>query len=60
MRSMKYRHEQMIRARDERRTRRAERQREVEAALRSCLTDAEARLWHALSEAVARVQSDDV
>jgi hypothetical protein len=44
----------MIRAREERRTQRLERQQEVEAALHSSLTDRERRLWQALSEAVGR------
>jgi hypothetical protein len=50
---MKYRHERMIRAREER-TRRRLRQ-EVEAAFRDSLTEDEARLWQTLSDAVARV-----
>ena len=52
---MKYRHERMIHAREERRTRRLERQQEVEAMLNSSLTHEERRLWHVLSEAVGRV-----
>ena len=51
---MKYRHERMIRAREERRRRRL--QQEVEAALREGLTKDEARLWQTLSDAVARVR----
>jgi hypothetical protein len=50
---MKYRHERMVRARDERIGRRL--QQEVEAALRDCLTEDEQRLWHALSDAVGRL-----
>jgi hypothetical protein len=53
---MKYRHEQMIRAREERTRRRL--LQEVEAALRNCLTEAEARRWQMLSRAVARVGVD--
>jgi hypothetical protein len=53
---MKYRHEQMSRARDERKAVWAARVKEVEAALRSSLTDEENRLWQVFSEAVARVQ----
>jgi len=53
---MTYRHEQMIRAREQRRARRRERQREAEAALMSSLTDEERRLWRVYSEAVARVR----
>jgi hypothetical protein len=53
---MKYRHERMIRARDERTRRRLEQ--EVEAALRASLTEDEARLWRMLSDAVARVPAD--
>jgi hypothetical protein len=50
---MKYRHERMIRARDERTRRRL--QEEVEAVLRDSLTEDEARLWQTLSDAVGRV-----
>jgi hypothetical protein len=50
---MKYRHERMIRARDERTRHRL--QQEVEAVLRDSLTEDEARLWQILSDAVARV-----
>jgi hypothetical protein len=50
---MKYRHERMIRARDERMRQRL--QQEVEAALRDSLTEDEARLWQLLSDAVARI-----
>jgi hypothetical protein len=53
---MKYRHERMIRARDERTRRRL--QDDVEAALRDSLTQDEARVWQMLSEAVGRVRSD--
>jgi hypothetical protein len=53
---VKYRHEQMIRAREQRTTWRGERQREAEAAFRSSLTAEERRLWLLYSEAVARVQ----
>jgi hypothetical protein len=52
---MRYRHERMIRARDERRARRFERQEEVQAVFRSSLTAEETRLWQVLSEAVGRV-----
>jgi hypothetical protein len=52
---MKYRHERMVRAREERTRRR--RQQEVEAALRDGLTEEEARLWQMLSDAVGRVAS---
>jgi hypothetical protein len=54
---MKYRHERMIRARDERMRRRE--QQEVEAALRDTLTEDEARVWNMLSEAVAQVPPRD-
>jgi hypothetical protein len=50
---MKYRHERMIREREERRRRRLEQ--EVEAALRASLTEDEARLWQMLSDAIGRV-----
>jgi hypothetical protein len=53
-RTMKYRHERMVRARDERIRRRL--QQEVAAALRDSLTDDEARLWQMLSDAVGRVR----
>jgi hypothetical protein len=53
---MTYRHQQMIRAREERKAQVAERQKEVEALLRSCLTDEEHRIWRVFSDAVARVQ----
>jgi hypothetical protein len=53
---MKYRHERMIRAREARVRHR--RQYEVEAALRGCLTEREARRWQLLSDAVGRVRSD--
>jgi hypothetical protein len=53
---MKYRHERMIRAREARLARRTERQMELEAALRSCLTADESRRWQLFSDAVARVQ----
>jgi hypothetical protein len=49
---MKYRHERMIRARDERTRKRL--QREIEAVLRDSLTEDEARLWQTLSDAVRR------
>jgi hypothetical protein len=42
----------MIRAREERARQRLERQQEIEAVLRSSLTDQERRLWQVLSEAV--------
>jgi hypothetical protein len=51
---MKYRHERMIRARDERTRRRL--QQEVEAALRESLTEDEARLWQMLSDAVGQIR----
>jgi hypothetical protein len=50
---MKYRHERMVRAREERTRQRL--QQEVEAALRDSLTEAEARVWQTLSDAVGRV-----
>jgi hypothetical protein len=50
---MKYRHERMVRAREDR-ARRCQQQ-EVEAALRAALTADEARLWQMLSDAVARI-----
>ena len=52
---MKHRHEQMIRAREQRRARRVERQQEAEAAFRSSLTAEERRLWLVFSDAVAQV-----
>jgi hypothetical protein len=52
---MRYRHERMIRAREERKRQRLGRQQEVEAVLRSSLTVEERRLWRALSEAVGRI-----
>jgi hypothetical protein len=54
--AMKYRHEQMIRACEQRKALRAERQKEVEAALWSSLTAEQRRLWLAFSGAVAHVQ----
>lgn len=42
---MRYRHDRMIRAREERKRRRLERQQEVEAALHGSLTEEERRLW---------------
>jgi hypothetical protein len=45
----------MIHAREERKTRRLERQQEVATMLHSSLTDEERRLWQVLSEAVGRV-----
>ena len=48
---MKYRHERMVRAREERRRHRLQ---QVEASLRSSLTEDEARLWQTLSDAVER------
>jgi hypothetical protein len=53
-REMRYRHERMIRAREERKAQRLERQQEVEAVLRSSLTEDERRLWQVLSEAVGQ------
>ena len=47
---MRYRHERMIRAREENKRHRL--QEEVEGALRSSLTDAETRRWRMLSDAV--------
>jgi hypothetical protein len=47
---MRYRHERMIRAREQYKRQRL--QQEVEAALRTSLTDDEAGRWRALSEAV--------
>jgi hypothetical protein len=52
---MRYRHERMIRAREERKAQRFERQQDVEAVLRSSLTEEERRLWQVLSEAVGQV-----
>jgi hypothetical protein len=51
---MKYRHEQMIRARDDRIRHRL--QQRVESALRASMTADEARLWQRLSNAVGRVR----
>jgi len=51
---MRYRHERMMHAREERKRQRLERQQEIEAVLRSSLTEEERRLWHVLSEAVGR------
>jgi hypothetical protein len=53
--SMKHRHEQMIRAREQRKARRIEQQKEAEAAFSSSLTAEERRLWHVFSDAVAQV-----
>jgi hypothetical protein len=53
---MRYRHEQMIRAREQRKERRAERQKAVEAALWVSLTAEERRLWLTFSRAVERVR----
>jgi hypothetical protein len=50
-----YRHEQMIRAREQREVRRAERQKAVRAALWSSLTVEDRRLWLVFSGAVERV-----
>jgi hypothetical protein len=52
---MRYRHERMIRAREERKAQHFEREQDVEAALRSSLTEEESRLWQVLSEAVGQV-----
>ena len=52
---MRYRHERMIRARDERKAQRLERQQHVEAVLRSSLTEEESRRWQRLSETVGQV-----
>jgi hypothetical protein len=52
---MRYRHERMIRAREERKAQRFERQQDVETVLRSSLTEDERRLWQVLSEAVGQV-----
>ena len=54
---VKYRHERMVRAREERRTQRL--QQEVEAALRGSLTEDEARLWQRLSDVVGRAGPGD-
>jgi hypothetical protein len=51
---MRYRHERMIRAREERKAQRLERQHEVEAMFRNSLTEEERRLWRVLSEAVGQ------
>jgi hypothetical protein len=51
---MKYRHEQMIRARERRRA--PEPWRLIEAALWGSLTAEERRQWRSFSEAVARVR----
>jgi hypothetical protein len=51
---MKYRHERMVRAREERRRRRL--QQKVEGALRDSPTEDEARLWQLLSDAVGRIR----
>ena len=53
---MKHRHEQMIRAREQRKAQCAARLREVEAALRSSQTAEERRRWLAFSEAVAEIR----
>jgi hypothetical protein len=53
---MKYRHEQMSRAREEREARRVEAQRRVEAAVWSSFTAEEQRLWRLFSDAVADVR----
>jgi hypothetical protein len=53
---MKYRHERLIRAREERTRRRL--QQEVEAALRGSLSADEARVWQMLADAVGRVHSE--
>jgi hypothetical protein len=53
---MKYRHEQMSRAREERQARRAEQQKQVEATLWSSFTADERRLWRLFSDAVADVR----
>jgi hypothetical protein len=52
---MKYRHERMVRAREERRRHRL--LQEVEAALRGSLTKDEAWRWRTLSDAVERIGS---
>ena len=52
---MRYRHERMTQAREARKAQRLRAQREVEAVLRSSLTDEERRVWRLLSEAVERV-----
>jgi hypothetical protein len=53
---MRYRHEQMMRAREERDARRREQQAKAEAAFRSSLTAEELWLWSVFSDAVARVE----
>jgi hypothetical protein len=50
---MKYRHERMVRAREERMRHRL--QQDVEVALRDSLTEDEAQRWQKLSDAIARV-----
>jgi hypothetical protein len=52
---MKYRHQRMVHAREERNRQRVERQQEVEALLRTSLTEVERRQWHFLSDALGRV-----
>jgi hypothetical protein len=54
---MRYRHEQMIRAREQRNERRAESQQAVEAALWVSLSAAEQRQWLSFSRAVGRVRA---
>jgi hypothetical protein len=54
---MRYRHEQMIRARAQRNELRAEGQHAVEAALWVSLTAAEQRQWLRFSRAVGRVRA---
>jgi hypothetical protein len=54
---MRYRHEQMIRARQQRNEQRAERHQAVEAALWLSLTAAEQRQWLSFSRAVGRVRA---
>jgi hypothetical protein len=49
---MKYRHERLVRAREERTRQRL--QHEAEAALRDSLSEEEARRWQMLSDAVSR------
>ena len=51
---MKYRHERMIRERDERIRRRA--QEAIEGVLRGSLTEDEARRWQRLSDAIGRFE----
>jgi hypothetical protein len=53
---MKYRHEQMSRARETREAHRAQEQQRLEATLWSSFSADERRLWRLFSEAVADVR----